>query len=386
MNIDTLKTKTTKIVTHIVNNTIGDFNHKWFVTVFGIFTLIIVGLILLFDCPTNTQMMLLRPAFAIGITGLFASISSSFKIRTMDLKWPLVFGLFMFLYLVNPASTISRNQCDGNNYINGKIFLGQTHLNGAKVSLPLQDFQTISNGSGEFVLQWVDQESSDSLLIQIESKSIDTSIYWRINNSPLVVFLPDTLVPISKSIIESLFDNQKQQLDRKMKGKYLQWQLEKNVSISQLIEYYMPFERKQANYRNEFLYQGIEKELRFRKNLLKAGISQVEPLGPFERHHFDSCSIYILKYQDFPNYELEYLMVNKETVEYQINKPQMLSENHYSASVSYKNNINCVKVNLQCSKATDGYKVRSMEFYGFLPVEEYELKFRNGNWNAKLIQ
>lgn len=258
--------------------------------------------------------------------------------------------------------------------------MGDDPLKKALISLPQFDFQTLSNGSGEFSLRWENREAADSLLVSVQSKGIDTSFYWQTEESFLQLQLEDTLVPVTRQIITNLIESRVGHFGKEMQGNYLKWGIDDPISLSQLIRLFRPFEAKDTNYRNEFRYQGMERELEFRKNLLEAGISAAEDLKPYQRHQFDSCDIYLIKSSPFPDYQLEYVMVNREPLNFKIVQPRHHADDHYSADVSFEENIRSIRVKLECSSKTEGYKVRLMEFYGFLPGERHEFKFKHGAW------
>jgi len=380
MKIDKLKTKSTKIITHIVNHPLGNVDYKWAIVVYGIIVIFISTVTFLLECPSGEQSAVLRAAIAIAVTALFASIFSKWNEGRMGIKLALLLFLFLSVYLANPISTTKTGHCNFYAHVNGKVFLGDDPLSNATVSLPQNNFQTLSNHSGEFLLRWENREEIDSLLVAIQSKKIDTSFYWQVKQTTMEVHLEDTLIPMSNRIIANLVESRIQLFERQMQGNYLKWGLQDSISLNQLIQLFQPFEAKDAYYRNEFRYKGVETELEFRKNLLAAGITAAEELNPYRKHQFDSCDIYLIKSNTFPNYQLEYVMVNRKPINFKINQPRYHAENHYSANISFEENVRSIRLKLECSAQTEGYKVRQMEFYGFLPMEEYEFKFKHGEW------
>lgn len=366
-----------------ISNQVVDLDHRWFIGVFGLFTLLISLILLFVKCPSKSQIILLRPSIAIGITGLFASLTTKWRARNIDFKIPISLCMFLFLYLVNPISIVKGDNCSLYSNIRGKVFLGKHPLEDATISLPQHDFQTFSNAKGEFLIEWNTKERGlDSILIHIQSNNVDTSLYWETQADQLHVRLKDTLIPLSNSIVRSLISQKIEEFKRKMNGNYLKWRANTQINLQELLAKYTPYNLSGFRYRNEFQFESLDQKITFRKNLIKAGINEVkEVVAPYRMHEFDSCSIFLLEARDFPNYRLDYLMKNSKPIDFRINRLHHIDNNHYKVSISYLENIRDIRVNLNCSRQTNNYKIRQMEVYGFLPTEDYELKFRHGKWS-----
>ncbi|MEQ8910297.1 MAG: hypothetical protein RIC95_13950 [Vicingaceae bacterium] len=380
MKIDKLKTKSAKIITHIVNHPLGNVDYKWAIITYFALVIVVSIFVFVLECPTTEQITVLRAALAIAVTGLFASIFSKWSENKTEFKLGLLLTLFLAVYLFNPVGLASSSTCTPYLFVNGKLSLGDDPLEGAQVSLPYHDYKTLSNGAGEFALRWNREEAQDSLLVAVKANGIDTSFYWLTNSAELRVQLKDTILPITKSILTELVDQRIGRLEKHMQAQYRKWEAQAPISLARLISFYKPFEEKENYKRNYFHFYGLENELEYRKNLKSAGIIEVKELKPYQKHLFDSCDIYLLKHHAFPEYHLEYLMVNREPLSYKVPQAQQVNDDYYTAKVAYQANIRCVRVKLECSANTDHYKIRQIEFYGFLPLEEYDFHFQHGEW------
>lgn len=266
--------------------------------------------------------------------------------------------------------------------ITGKILFGSRPLENAIVNLPQFDSRIVSDQQGEFTIkQEIIKSGVDSLLINIQANGVDTSFYWNTISEFLTVNISDTLTPISRALVEKLILERVRLFDKVLKGNFLKWNIGIRTDLNDLLRQYSSFENKKARYRNEFQFLGLDQRLEYRKNLLAAGISQVRTYTPYERHYFDSCSIFILNTQEFPNYVLEYLMSNELPIKYEIEELQYHNRDHYTATIAFQQNIRAIRVLLECSNKTSGYKIRQTEVHGFLPEERYVLKFRQGKWS-----
>jgi hypothetical protein len=365
----------------IINKTIGKINHP-LVAVFGFILLLVVIFFNFFiPCPSRSQYIFLRIGFSIGITLALIPLLGKLKIGKHSFKGLSILLLLFLTYLVNPAAVVSKDNCGHYSHLNGKIFIGDKPLQEAVISIPQYDYKTLSNSSGEFWIHWKNEKSdSDSIFINVSSEQIDTSFYWKRESGSLLISIADTLIPISKEIIRKLFVSRINDFEKLMQGKFIEWEVNTENNIQELFTLYSSFEAFEANYRNEFKFKGLEHEISFRKNLLSAGIQVADQLKPFDKHSFDSCKTYILRSTEFPEYELNYLLKNEKNIEFEINKLQFISEDRYKARISFKENIRNIRVLLNCSKKTNGYKVRQMEVYGFLPEEEFDVKFKHGKW------
>lgn len=375
-----------KIAAEVVNLTnnivekVDEVNNKVLIPLFISLIAFVLLLVTLIICPSHFQKVILRLSIAIGIAGLFSAISGSWKIKGAEYRGPFTFGMFVVVYLI--SSITVKGNCSTNSVQKGKIFLGKHPLEDATISLPQHDFQTFSNSKGEFLIEWDKKEKDlDSLLIHVQAANIDTSIYWKTNFDKLNIKLRDTLIPISRSIIEALITKKVETLNRKVKGNHLKWRINNTISLNELLLKYEPYNSFSYRYRNYFQFESLDQTIRFRKNLINAGIEEVrEVIAPYEKHDFNSCTIHLIESKEFPNYSLDYLMSNSLPISYELNKLQRIEDNYYKVSISFQENIRDVRVSLNCSRQTNNYKIRRMEVYGFLPIEEYDLKFRHGKW------
>lgn len=376
-----------KIEAEVVNLTnnivekVDEVSNKILIPFFICLIALVLILVSLIICPSNFQKVMFRLSLAFGIAGLFSAIAGSWKIKGEEYRGPITFGMFALVYLI--SSITVKGSCSNNSIQKGKVFLGKHPLEDATVSLPQHDFQTFSNAKGEFLIEWNTKEkNSDSILIHIQSKNIDTALYWKTEAEQLHVRLKDTLVPLSNSIVTNLISEKVEEFQRKMNGNYLRWRANTQINLKELLAKYSPYNLSGFRYRNEFQFESLDQKITFRRNLIKAGIDEVkEVIAPYRMHEFDSCSIFLLGVREFPNYHLNYLMTNSKPIEFRINGLQHIDDNHYKVSISYLENIRDIRVSLNCSKQTNNYKIRQMEVYGFLPTEEYELKFRHGKWS-----
>ncbi|MBL4710064.1 MAG: hypothetical protein JKY48_16665 [Flavobacteriales bacterium] len=377
-----------KIVGEVVNLTnhivhkVDPVNYKISIVLFGALVFLIIILTVFIDCPSQFQSSILRLSIALGISALISMFTGEWNVKGQSYKGPITFSLSILLYFMTSAAVVKAD-CSYSS-IQGKIFMGNKPLKGALINLPQQDVKVLSNGSGSFLLQWESDESnSDSLLIQIQTQSIDTSFYWIKSSVALQINLRNPLVPISKNMVSDLVDRRIQSFESMMKASFLKWGSSRSISLYQLIEKYEAFDSRESKYRNEFLFQGLDQKIAFRKNLMHFGIIEVEQLNPYEKHHIDSSSIYLLEAKEFPNYKLEYYVQNERPIQYRIDQLQYVSDDEYKTTVSYQENVRNIRVLLNCSNETNGVKKRQMEVYGFLPVEEYVLKYRHGKWGLE---
>ena len=247
----------------------------------------------------------------------------------------------------------------------------------------------LSNASGEFFIPWkVEKDSSTQVLVQMEWEGGDTSFYWTKNTNPLTVHLPDHYVPLSLSIIEGLMKQHVLSLEKKIDADLLEWQVDSSqlTTYAHLIKLYEPFELIEGNRQNNYAFFGLNQRLTFKKNLVNAGIKNLKTITPYQKHYIDSCSIYILNREQLDGYTLEYLLLNLKKVQHRIVQQQRVSDTEYRLLIAYENNICGVRVNLEEQHRKSRLKVRHMNFFGFLPTEEYEVRLKHGKWTLLKLE
>ncbi len=377
-----------KIAADVVNLTnnivekVDEVNDKFLISICLFLAVGVIILAVVLSCPTYFQKITILFTLAFCIAGLFSGLSRKWSYGKLNVRGLVVIGIFLFVFSVGFIPVVQGSVCNSP-VVEGNIYLGQKPLQGATISLPHHDFKTITNRLGQFSIQLNAKNlNSDSFLIVIRVNGVDTALYWKNIKTPIVLHLKDTLVPISKPLVQRLIYEQIELFEKKMQGNYLKWQRKSVVSLADLLDKFSPFAVAQNRYRNEFIFESLYRQISFRKNLIAAGINEVEKIiAPYKKHEFENCVIYELSHSNFPNYQLDYVMTNSEPIEFSIANLQHIRDDHYKVKVVFKENVRDVRVNLNCSEQTNNYKIRQMELYGFLPIEEYELKFKYGKWS-----
>jgi hypothetical protein len=383
-----------KIVGEVVNltnnivNKVDGVDGKTLFLLFGLLVVLIVILTVFVPCPTAFQKIILRLTIAIGITGLFSTISNYWEGRSKLYRGPISVGLFIFIYLGSILG-IQANDCQTYFYSEGQVFKRNIAIKGVTIRLPHQDFEMLSNASGEFFIPWkAEKDSSTQVLVQMEWEGGDTSFYWTKNANPLTVHLPYYYSPLSLSIIEELINQHVLSLEKKTNANLLEWQIDSSqvTSHERLVELYEPFDLLDGNRQNNYAFHGLNQHLTFKKNLITAGINNLKAITPYEKHGIESCAIYILNSALSGGYKLDYLLLNLKKVQHRIVQQKRVSDTKYRLTVAYKNNIRGVRVDLEEQRRENIVKVRHMNFFGFLPTEEYEVQFKHGKWTLLKLE
>jgi hypothetical protein len=292
--------------------------------------------------------------------------------------------LLLIIIYVGSQFGVKANDCLTYSFAEGQVFKRDKAIKGVTVRLPYQDFEMSSNGSGEFFIPWKsDTDSSNQVFVQMEWEEGDTSFYWTKSTEPLTIHLPDYFIPLSKSIVDDLLKERIADYQKEKLAKLLEWQVNESQlsNHKQLIELYKPFETIEGYQQNNYQFDGISRHLKFKSNLNKAGINNLKPLAPYQKHSIDSCSIYILNKSLQGRFELTYLLLNLNEIQFRTVLQQRISETQYHLTIAYENNIRGIRVDLEEQHRNNILKVRHMNLFGFLPQEEYNVMFKHGTWS-----
>jgi hypothetical protein len=141
---------------------------------------------------------------------------------------------------------------------------------------------------------------------------------------------------------------------------------------------YNEFRDVKSYYRNEYeLFNGY-KTTRGRKN--------VEAVLGFDLSTFDPSNLYQLQspavYLFGEKPEVRYAFVNTQQVQYTVSSPESIGDHVYSVSVTYKNSIRLVAVNLLFVKRSEETKRHRMFLLSLLPTETYVFEKKGNVWEV----
>jgi|GEM_PF-1456154 len=356
--------------------------------VLSVITLIgCVVFITLIDCPTEIMQTAQRALLGLSIAGLTTPWIQFFRLGKQHLRGVAFIGLFLVVYLLSPRVE-AFNRCD-DLMVSGRVLIGNQPLVNAHIKLPDHAKSDITNSSGEFSMgldyRMLNQAESCQLVIQ--SGMIDTTLFYASPSiqQTLLIHLPDTVSPLSEANAKNLLKEHMEQRQKKVEAAIAARVVElegRTTTLDEIVRLYKGFESIDTYYRNEFKFIGADKVIKYRKNLIDAGIHEVDPLTPYVAHHLPEHQALLIEYLDSSDayFGLEYAFNNAAPVRLINHSIERTGRLKAKIRASYAENIRAVKVRLEISNTTNYYKQRTMEFYGFLPEEEYNVHFRNGEW------
>lgn len=373
-----------------INSTIDIIPAKWsWVSGLGLLTVILL-LILVFPCPSTVQLMFMRISVAAGIAGIISSAVDNLEFGSYRVRGTVTLLMFGIIYFTNPARAISFDRC-GQVVITGRVTLADRPVHGALVRVPDHGQEGYTGNTGDFRIPLDYRIDDDPTKVCVTFGRADTQIIIdpELLGEPLIIRLTDTVPVINKDIacqmIQNLANKHQEFIEMSIRMRTVELEGEPST-VDVISSKYYPYEGIEAYYRNEFEFTGVKKTIKFRKNLLEAGIWEVDPLEPYGAHHIQDHKAILIAHLSGPgnHFLLEYAFLN--------NRPLVatcelirISKTQYKVRVNFKENIRGVLVRLECSGETEGYKRRQMHFYGFQPEEEYTISFTKGAWKLDQI-
>ncbi|WP_052600229.1 hypothetical protein [Aureispira sp. CCB-QB1] len=145
----------------------------------GLGTLITVAAFsIFFPCPSEFQYIIFRILIAVGVAAFSVTIAGTLSIENNGIKATGGLGVLVFVYLLNPASIVIRDDCSQHETkIEGIITINGKLKNSIQISNLESEISRSTNSLGKFEMSIPENElKGDELTFQIKTETIDTII------------------------------------------------------------------------------------------------------------------------------------------------------------------------------------------------------------------
>ncbi|NEQ48736.1 MAG: hypothetical protein F6K11_01195 [Leptolyngbya sp. SIO3F4] len=330
--------------------------------------------------------MLVRLFAPLGVAGLTGPIIGKLEIGKQPIHGLGLFALIVVTLYMNPAAWARSADCDTERLLSGRILLGEAPLKEARILLPRSGNQTISDARGHFLLRL--PETDSGIILRVHYRWMDTIVHLEAGRQEVDIRFPDTLRQLTTPTIEDVLHPLYSRYAAEVESHWNSWQAraeQRETTLKRLVLLYdQPLLCHALGYRNEYSYQTPLQRLNYRKNLLAAGIYQVDPQEPYGAHHFTDYTTCLLAYYNEPDgYLLEYAMRNALPPQPRVLRMEPSGSGRYMVRVRYQEPVRALNVRIECSERTGWLRKRTMKFYGMYPEQVYALVFRNDRWILK---
>lgn len=169
--------------------------------------------------------------------------------------------------------------------------------------------------------------------------------------------------------------------------KTIELQAGKRVAADVTKKLYSEFLTAKSYYRNEYALNTILQNIHSRKNVAANLKLDTETFSPLTQFNLKSPMIYQYTYTSTDHYRKEaYVFCNVEPVTYTITNAVRADADHYTASVTYRNNIRTVHTNLVFPSSYNDTKHYQLSITALKPEEVYHFKKEDDVWVLEKIE
>lgn len=193
----------------------------------------------------------------------------------------------------------------------------------------------------------------------------------------------------SARLIENVISKRIKDLELKMSKEHelalSEWDA-KPASIADINKVFADFSNLKSGYRNEYEFDNGFKTIQFKKNVEAALQMDVTALAPYHTYNFTAPNIFMgLKEEKGRSKAACYILMNTQPFSYSVSDEQYLDNGDYEVTVTYNNNVRCLKVNLLFPVGIKTLKRHQLSMRGFLPVEKYIFQKHADEWLLKTV-
>lgn len=152
-------------------------------------------------------------------------------------------------------------------------------------------------------------------------------------------------------------------------------------SIKQISYNYDQYVNIDTHYRNGYYLNTGYTEFNAKKNVGPLLNINLDSLAPKNHYGFTSPNMFIIDYNpSIPEMNVKCILLNSQSVQFEIIEIQKNDDNEYLVEVEYQNHIRYLSIHFTYSKLSKWMKRKKTTFKGFIPKEIYRFEKEGDQW------
>lgn len=158
------------------------------------------------------------------------------------------------------------------------------------------------------------------------------------------------------------------------------------VTLTEIKKVFNDYQEIKKNYRNIYEFRNGFKTIRSKKNVVEALGIDVDSLAAHFSYGLTGAEVYLASRYDAGKLSsAQFILVNSQSLKYAVTESHNLGNDEVAVTVSYKNNLRYVMVDLVVP-AEGPLKKHAVSLKGFLPIEMYVFERRSDTWVLKAVE
>jgi hypothetical protein len=161
----------------------------------------------------------------------------------------------------------------------------------------------------------------------------------------------------------------------------------KPATIDDVKKVFSNYVSVKTNYRNTYFLDNGFKTIQSRTNVETALKCDLDSLAPAYSYNLSSPNIFLSAEVDKGSaMEARYILLNTQPLTFDIRDTKILDSGDYEVSVSYKNNLRYILVELLLPQGQNQVKRHYVKLKGYLPLEKYVFEEKSDGWRLKDVR